>query len=751
MSAIPGKLPLLSRYNRVDVLLLWMLAPLFFSIPPALCGFLLIFLAVYPWLPATLRARQRWIILCGLCLGVLVGALSLPTWFSGETLLAAIALVAVLKRAELHTERDRMVLLVAVFVVNTLHLIYWNNLPALVHLLSMVGLMLWVAQLGAQTPVRQRVMAVWSTVLWSLPLALILFLFVPRVSGPLWDVGLAFGLPISIYQDVISTAPAGNRDGMAENNVLASLQAQRQVVLVADFLGAMPSKSRLYWRGAVSYRYGDGQWISSTAGTTRSQRLSTAYRNIDQYHGLITHQQEPVSYRIKVAPHKAYWLYAPDLPMKNAQESFISQDGQLLAIRPVIGEFSYKSSSFLDAKILPTEVPAVLDSELPAEDRAFIQNTADMWRVDTLGVLDVDAVNNNDQKKHTNVISLEIDGAVSDGPGAAAVDINSKKNSGEQSSATTTNIIGNHTAESLLRGHMLDFLAQPPAWFDASPPFSAPRLQRWVGVTMLMLQQAGLPARMVSGYRGGDLIALTDVIVVREKHRHHWLEVWSSKVGWERIEVQDILSRSNLAKGLENKTPAKKTKPQQQEAPLDTPPSTASKNDEPEVSWLNKIEQWLRGYTPKATVSSSAEESGVARTVSLPTWLWAPVLVFVWLLLFFLHRYFRQRPPIMEEAWNILVTALAQQGFHYQPWQCPSVILRAIERRQPEWQGAAKQLISTYLKYRYAADTPELSALSYRSQVKRFQSAVKHVVPNEKITTGTSTSEISTEFNGTDR
>lgn len=679
-SSWPGTSPFLKRYRRDDALLLWLLLALPFSLPWIFWGALLLFVVSYPWLPVLWRARQRLIIAAGLLLGVPLALVTLPVWLSGESLLAATALIAVLKRAEQQSKRDRLVLLVAVFITNVLNLVYWNNLPALLHLLGLMLLMLTLMRYESARIQGSSRFNQWVLVLWSLPLATLLFLFLPRIPGPLWDVGLAFGLPISVYQQTLSIAPAPG--GGNQNEPLASLQAAQQVVLVAEFSGAVPLKSDLYWRGAVSYGYQDGEWTDSLAGTRRADRLASAWRDMSQYQLLIQTSQPAVSYQIKVAPHQQYWLYAPDMPEHNVQESFISADNQLLAIRPLHDEFSYSASSFLEAGFKPDTPPAVAQSELPETEDARIRQTARQWLQDF------------------------------------------ERGNTEHGQATA------------IQERLLSFLAAPPAWFGATPPYSAERLQRWVGISMLLLQRAGLPARMVSGYRGGDLIALSDVVVVRQKHRHHWLELWDAERGWQRLEIKDILQlQSNHVTEKSERASTPDSPAKQMSAASPQQPKTKTNDATATQSWLKRVESWLRDYAPEAQVDADPLSDSVASKSGLQWWL--PVAcVLGWLLLLLIHRRYRQRPSLMEQSWQQLREGLSKQGFTLLDWQCPSLLLNQLHEQPPAWAEAAKRLIQVYLHYQYAscfAGQPQtITPKTYQAQVKRFNQALKALGPTKQ-------------------
>lgn len=649
-------------YKYEDILLFWLLFGIVFTLPWLFCAILLLFAGLYSWLPASWRANHKYIIAVGLFIGVTFAVVTLPHLISGDSILAGITLVTVLKRAELYSVRDRLVFIVVVFLSNSLNLVYWNNVPALLHLLILVGLILGFVYRNTRFHVANEQGSYLQLVIFSIPLAVMLFLLLPRIPGPLWDVGLAFGLPISVYQQNVSFS---STKSVSENNSLTKLQAQQRVVLLAEFSGAVPLKSKLYWRGPVSYGYSNGIWIDSLKGKKRSQRLATAYKNIKRYQKLIISHEAAVHFKVKVAPHGEYWLYSPDLPLKNVQESYISKDGQLLTIRPLNDEFSYRGSSYLNAGFKPEKSPEITVSELPEQEKEQIEALATQWR-------------------------------------------------------TVVNKQG-------IKQNLLEFLANPPAWFDVKTPFSEDRLKRWVGISMLILQRAGVPARMISGYRGGDLIALSDVMIVREKHRHHWLELWSDKEGWSRIDVRDILQVRETAKELESTSKNQPDKEQQSQQPKNRD-LTPAKNPfkEQGFSWLKKMENWLQSYKPQALTAALPNTSNKQSSL-FKFYLWLPILFIFWFLFIILYRRFSLRITPIEKGWSQLNSQLRRHGYHLKTSQCPTYLIEQLEQRNPPWKEAAVSLINTYIMHLYSDQTMPVTQKAYLSRVKRFTLALKNI------------------------
>ncbi len=102
------------------------------------------------------------------------------------------------------------------------------------------------------------------------------------------------------------------------------------------------------------------------------------------------------------------------------------------------------------------------------------------------------------------------------------------------------------------------------------PPGEADRLLRWVasgnpghcelyaGAFVLIARAAGIPARMVTGFVGGDWNGFENYYMVRNRNAHAWCEVLDPWEGWRRVDptpgyasadtsVEDALAGGGLA------------------------------------------------------------------------------------------------------------------------------------------------------------------------------------------------------------
>ena len=65
-----------------------------------------------------------------------------------------------------------------------------------------------------------------------------------------------------------------------------------------------------------------------------------------------------------------------------------------------------------------------------------------------------------------------------------------------------------------------------------------------------LMRFAGIPARVVTGYLGGEYNELGKFLVVRQADAHAWCEVWLPGTGWERIDPTSVVAPDRINLGL---------------------------------------------------------------------------------------------------------------------------------------------------------------------------------------------------------
>ena len=176
----------------------------------------------------------------------------------------------------------------------------------------------------------------------GLPIAFLLFVLFPRLTGPLW------GLP----KDTAA------RTGLSERmspGAISDLSLSDAVVFRVDFQGAVPAPRDRYWRGPVLTRFDGREWSHVPRPGGGQLVRPTASR---------------VSYQVTLEPHGKPWLFALELPASlpqligddRAQESyaFLTRDQQLIARQSVSQVVRYQQLSVLRQLVDDLNMPLKL-------------------------------------------------------------------------------------------------------------------------------------------------------------------------------------------------------------------------------------------------------------------------------------------------------------------------------------------------------------------------------------------------------
>src|SRR5690606_16795989 len=65
-----------------------------------------------------------------------------------------------------------------------------------------------------------------------------------------------------------------------------------------------------------------------------------------------------------------------------------------------------------------------------------------------------------------------------------------------------------------------------------------------------LLRAAGIPARVVAGYQGGELNPIGNHLLVRQYDAHAWVEAWLPGQGWRELDPTAAVAPSRIDMGL---------------------------------------------------------------------------------------------------------------------------------------------------------------------------------------------------------
>lgn len=474
----------------------WLIGCQFYVILPHLTRVPLWVLAIYLgaalWRLQMHRERAlmppRWLrLLLGLAAGGAVIA-SYQTLIGLDPMVALLLVASALKLIESVRAKDGYVLVSLGFFIMTTQFLYNQELP--VALYSVVGTLLLVVSLIA---LNQRPS---GSISRREPLLALRML---GLAIPMMIVLFLLFPRIAPLWSVPSKntqATTGMSDVLRPGDV-TRLGRSAEVAFRVQFEDQIPPQRELYWRGMVLNQFADGAW--RTLGW--SDHPATE-RKLDKPIAV----GESLKYRIIIEPTMQHWLYAMPYAQSPTAGVFEAWDFRLAVRKPLESTFAYDVVTWPESSLQPELSPWRRETEL-----ALPSNLNPLTR---------------------EWVERQVN-AVGNGPELIA--------------------------------RVLSYFREQPFYYTLQPPkiddddfvdefiFQSLRgfCEHYAYSFVVMMRMAGIPARIIGGYQGGELNTLNNTLIVRQFDAHAWVEVWLEDRGWVRVDPTAAVAPERVEQGLE--------------------------------------------------------------------------------------------------------------------------------------------------------------------------------------------------------
>ena len=172
-------------------------------------------------------------------------------------------------------------------------------------------------------------------ILYAMPIAVVMWVFFPRISTPFWAV------PIDT-----SRATSGLNDSMSPGDI-SELSMSNEVAFRVSFDGPVPAPRDRYWRGLVLTEFNGRTWRG------RAPSISPRARDKIEIRG------DPIVYEITLEPTRQQWVVALDIPINwSLPQTFMGPQQQLARSAPIDQRISYELTSYTDYRI-GNELPSM--------------------------------------------------------------------------------------------------------------------------------------------------------------------------------------------------------------------------------------------------------------------------------------------------------------------------------------------------------------------------------------------------------
>lgn len=448
-----------------------------------------------------------------------------------------------------------------------------------------------------------------------------------------------------------TSGQSGLSDEMSPGDI-SSLSLSTAVAFRVKFKGEAPSPEDMYWRGPVLEDTDGRRW-------TRTPQASSPLAP-----GAATRTGRSVEYEVTLEPTRQRWLFALEMAGDFSVPVSGTSRLEVRRAKPVRERLRYDARSALDFRFEPSsndELSSAL--RLPRNFHPNARRLANEWR-------------EADQRPRAIV-----DAALAH--------------------------FSNQPFVYTLRPPLLTGDAVDEFLFLTRRGFC----EHYASAFTVLMRSAGIPARVVTGYQGGEWNEVGEYWIVRQRDAHAWAEVWLDGQGWVRIDPTAAVAPERIEAGMDVALPA---------SAGDTllgmkPGGTMSRAwrrlrlgwDSVNDSW----NQWVLGYGPDrqrrlfdwvGIDSNDWRQMGVVVLASVGLGL---AITIAWIA--------RRRTPRPRAAlaWDRFCTRLARVGVARGGAEGPVDFSRRAAERFPHLASEIERIAGLYVQARYASQAEAVDQL----------------------------------------
>lgn len=426
-----------------------------------------------------------------------------------------------------------------------------------------------------------------------------------------------------------ATGVTGLSDSMSPGT-LSRLGQSDAIAFRAKFSGPPPPRAGLYWRGPVFWAFDGITWragVQGVRGTAATVELLG----------------QPIDYEVTLEPHDRLWIFGLEMSSRFPRNVRMTPDFQLLSPLPIRTRFRYDMRSYTSYRATEDnadEQRAAL--ALPRLGNPRARGLGEEWRRNLP----------NDEA----IVRQAIQHFRTGGFGYT------------------------------LQPPLLDRNPVDEFLFDTKQGFC----EHFASSFTYLMRAAGIPARVVTGYQGGEINPVDQYLEVRQADAHAWSEVWLKGRGWTRVDPTAAVAPVRVDGGLSAAVP-------QSALPL-----LMRENFTWLRSWrnnwnalTNQWNQWVLGYTP------DRQRDLISRLgVGQPDWgtlahllFWSVASVIGLTALWMLWRVRRKDP--VQVAWATFCRRMERRGLPRQPSEGPLDYSRRIMSSLPADDQSTRKTVQS--------------------------------------------------------
>ncbi len=267
---------------------------------------------------------------------------------------------------------------------------------------------------------------------------------------------------------------------------ISGLVKNNAVAFRASFVKNKPDYKNLYWRGIVFQYFTGKEW-------TIEKHTPQAFKPVQG--GM------SVSYRISMEPESSRWIFALDLPGKKPPGMSLLADNTLVSKRATLKKTNYDLISYIEYNTGPMGSWETISRQLP-------------------------------------------------------------ESGNPKSRKLALRLFAQSDSQSEYVNRVIDFFTDNEFYYTLNPPIPGEDgiddflfkdmkgyCEHYASAFVFLMRAAGVPARIVGGYMGGEQNPYGNYLIVRQSDAHAWAEVWFETKGWVRFDPTAAVVPERIEEG----------------------------------------------------------------------------------------------------------------------------------------------------------------------------------------------------------
>lgn len=483
---------------------------------------------------------------------------------------------------------------------------------------------------------------------------------------------LLYGIPLALLFFLLFPRIAGplwslpsdrhGKTGLSETmspGSIVGLSLSDEVAFRVEFYGATPPPPELrYWRGPVLTEFDGETWrMLHSALRMDSPRLT----------------RSAVHYEVLLEPHQRNWLFALEFPNSVPDGALLTRDQRLLSTTAISSIHRYQTSSALSDRY-SEEAPSMnhLSRRLPAQgnpqSRALVQQLME-----------------------------------------------------EQGPSNFINALLSYFSR-----QDYAYTLEPPPYegidgidkflFEGKLGFC----EHYAGAFVYLLRVAGIPARVVTGYQGGEMSPDNDYMIVRQSDAHAWAEAWLDGA-WRRFDPTAMVAPTRINGGLGAALPTSALVPLLARVDFSWLKEWRLQWDAVNYAW----QRWVVGYN-KDRQKALFSELGWPKPESWQFIIVLTITAVAWcgLMAWWFQRRRAPRDPLLR-LWKKFCQLLNRAGLPHHPAEGPLAYAQRAGLRWPEFAQRLSSFATIYANGRYGRLDKPATLLPELRQAMRELPSIK--------------------------